>query len=135
MKAMVFFIAVLMLALTLARCGGKAPEFLSPADGQTYQIEQMTRVDFTIKDYDRNVNITFRGQEVIADEVDCVGGPGIAYCQRKYTQGFNNYSYSQNCDTKHPCTITAVADDGKQKSIISIKIQRGGVQATPTKAN
>ncbi len=124
-----------LVLLGLVSCGGSAPEFISPADGQTYQLEQVNRIDFAIKDYDRNTNISFRGQQVLAEDIDCVGGPGIAYCQRRLQQGYNNFSFGQSCDTKHPCTITAIADNGKTKSVLTINIQRGGVQNTPTKAD
>ena len=125
--------ALVVLLPLLAGCSLSGPQFISPRDGQTFQIEETTRVDFVIKDYDQSVRITFRGQEALADEIDCVGGAGLAYCQKKYNQNYNgSYYYGQTCDVRHPCTVTAIADDGKTKSVITVRFQWGTQNQTTT---
>ncbi len=83
-----FVLEILSLALLLSGCGKKeVPQFNSPADGTTYQLQgnQMQVFNVTLADNDyKDTTIQIKGSLPSSNQVQCSGGNGtymVCYIQ------------------------------------------------------
>ena len=118
-----WFVAVFTLALLVTSCGPGVPQLATPADGQTFDLNNTNmppiQVALTDSDY-RDTIIQFVGISNLNGEVTCANAQNSAtFCTR------NQNTFSAGSCTQTPCEVGIWVYRGGHSTVTRIYFRRG----------